>query len=74
MRRLTLRYVAVAILVAIGFLAWWALVPEDPNCSEPPCGDDVPFLLGVGIELTVLITYALALAGLALRTYRERRR
>jgi cytochrome c oxidase assembly factor CtaG len=74
MRRLTLRYVAVAAVVAIGFLAWWALIPDDPNCSEPPCGDDVPFLLGVGIELMVLIIFVLALAGLALRTYRERGR
>jgi hypothetical protein len=73
-RQLTLGYLAVAALVAVGFLAWSALIPQDESCSEPPCSHDVPLLLGVGIELTLLIVYALMLAGLALRSSRERRR
>jgi hypothetical protein len=73
-RWLRRRYVAGASLVAVGTLVWLALIPEDPRCSEPPCSDDVPFLFGLGLELTLLMIYLLMAAGVAIRARRERRR
>jgi hypothetical protein len=75
-RQLTLFTVVAAVLVAIACLIWSALIPVDRACDAQgsPCSHDAPFLLGVGIELMLLVFYAVMLLGLASRRRSDRRR
>jgi hypothetical protein len=68
--RLTRLYLATAALVAVVSVGWSEL-SNDPACTERPCRQDAPLMLGTGMEVMLLLLY---LAGLVALRRSERRR
>lgn len=68
-RRLTRHFIALAVLVAVVSFAWSELT-HDPVCTEGPCAQDVPLILGAMVETALAVVYFLAMGVLAVKEYR----
>ena len=72
-KRLTRLFLAAAALVAVVSFTWSEL-SIDPDCSEGPCRQDGPLILGTAMGLVLLCVYLLAMGALAVQEHRGRER
>jgi hypothetical protein len=68
-RRLTRLYLATAALVAVACFGWSEL-SHDPDCTEGPCPQDGPLILGAALEALLVLAYFAAMVVLAVKTHR----
>jgi hypothetical protein len=70
-KRLTRLFLAAAVLVAAVSFTWSEL-SNDPDCSQGPCRQDGPLILGTAVGLVLLCVYLLAMGALAVQEHRQR--
>jgi hypothetical protein len=66
---LTRLYVVTAALVA-GLSFAWSELSNDPECTEGPCRQDGPLIIGAALEAVLLLLYLLAMILLAVKVQR----
>ncbi|HEV3485282.1 MAG TPA: hypothetical protein VG106_07735 [Vicinamibacterales bacterium] len=58
------------VLVAVGSVVWSRLV-VDPECTEGPCSQHVPLVLGFGIEVLIAVLWVVTAIVVSVREGRD---